>query len=132
MLYTFTFVGHTSVKMCERLMGSIDLFKACRGAYTAKTGFDEHSTTRHSVADPFHDQKKGAWFCLQNHLLDPDNGEEIPCCYPLDKGGKASGKVPKSLLDVEDKGILKVSQNFNFKLYESFPDLRYNLLCDME
>jgi hypothetical protein len=48
--------------MCERLMGSIDLLKASRGAYTSKAGFDVHSTTRHSVADPFHDQLKGAWF----------------------------------------------------------------------
>lgn len=125
------FVGHTSVKMCERMMGSIDLLKACRKTYTAKEGFDEHSTTRHSVADPFHDQLKGAWFCLQNGLLDPSIDKESPCCYPVD-GGKPSGNVAKSLLGVTDKGIAKISQNFKYKLYESFPDLRYELLCNAQ
>ncbi|CAB4020812.1 BRCA1-associated RING domain 1 [Paramuricea clavata] len=123
--------GHTSVKMCQRVMGSIDLFKASRGAYTSKTGFDEHTTTRHSVADPFADQLKGAWFCLRNGLLDPKREpEEIPCCYPLDGQGKPSGKVSKAFLDVTEKGVIKISQNFKFKLYDSFPDLRYQLLTD--
>jgi hypothetical protein len=62
--------------------------------------------------------------------LDPVNGEELPCCYPLDKGGKPFGLVPKSLQDVDDKGLRKISENFSFKLYESFPDLRYKLLCE--
>ncbi|KAJ7388110.1 hypothetical protein OS493_039751 [Desmophyllum pertusum] len=35
---------HTSVKMCERIMSSIDLFKAVRKAYSSKQGFDEHTT----------------------------------------------------------------------------------------
>ena len=118
--------------MCERLMGSIDLLKASRGAYTSKAGFDVHSTTRHSVADPFHDQLKGACFCLKNGLLDPSKSSESPCCYPLDEGGKPSGKVSKSMLDVIDKGVAKISQNFKYKLYESFPDLRYELLHQSE
>ena len=117
--------------MCQRVMGSIDLFKASRGAYTSKAGFDEHTTTRHSVADPFADQLKGAWFCLQNGLLDPKREpEEIPCCYPLDGQGKPSGKVSKAFLDVTEKGVIKISQNFKFKLYDSFPELRYQLLTD--
>lgn len=125
------FSGHTSVKMCQRVMGSIDLFKASRGAYTSKAGFDEHTTTRHSVADPFADQLKGAWFCLRNGLLDPKREpEEIPCCYPLDGQGKPSGKVSKAFLDVTEKGVIKISQNFKFKLYDSFPELRYQLLTD--
>ena len=45
-------------------MGSIDLFKQTRGAYTSIDAFDVHPTSRHAVADPFLDQLKGAWFCL--------------------------------------------------------------------
>ena len=60
------FLGHTSVKTCQRVMGSIDVFKASRGAYTSKAGFDEHTTTQHSVTDPLADQLKGAWFCIRN------------------------------------------------------------------
>ena len=120
------------MKMCQRLMGSIDLLKACRKAYSSKEGFDEHSTTKHSVADPFHNQLKGAWFCLKHGLLDPKVNEELPCSYGLDGGGKSTGQVSKQLLDVTDKGIAKISQNFNFKLYEAFPDLRYKLLCEKE
>ena len=109
--------------------GSIDLFKACRGAYTSKAGFDEHTTTRHAVADPIADQLKGTWFCLQNGLLDPKKDpEETPCCYQLDGLGKPGGKVPNACLDVAEKGKAKISGNFEFKLYESFPELRYKLL----
>ena len=118
--------------MCERLMGSIDLLKACRQAYSSKAGFDEHSTTRHSVADPFPDQIKGAWFCLKHGLLNPKANEEFPHSYALDGDGKPTGRVPKQLLDVTSKGISKISQNFSFKLYESFPEIRYEVLCESQ
>ena len=112
-------------------MGSIDLFKASRGAYMSKAGFDEHTTTRHSIADPFADQLKGAWFCLQNGLMDPEKEPvESPSCYLLDGQGKPNGKVSKAFLDVDEKGRAKISENFKFKLYDSFPELRYELLRD--
>ena len=96
------------MRMCERLMGSIDLLKACRQAYSSKAGFDEHSTTRHSFADPFHDQIKGAWFCLKHGLLNPMVNEGLPCSYALDGGGKPTGKVQSSYLMLQ----IKVSQKF--------------------
>lgn len=112
-------------------MGSIDLFKVSREAYTSKAGFDEHTTTRHSVPDPFADQLKGAWFCLRNGLLDPNKEpNDVPNCYPLDGQGKPSGKVSKAFIDVDEKGRAKISENFKFKLYESFPDIRYQVLID--
>ena len=84
-----------------------------------------------SVANPFSDQLKGAWFCLRNGLLDPKKDpEEIPCCYPLDGQGKPGGKVSKAVLDVHEKGVTKIAQNFEFKLYDSFPELTYQLLFD--
>ena len=55
-------------------MGSIDIFKSSREAYRSKHGFDEHTTTRHSVADSFADQLKGAWFCAQKMAVEPHEG----------------------------------------------------------
>jgi hypothetical protein len=110
-------------------MGSIDLFKSVRGAYRSKNGFDEHTTTRHSVPDPFDDKVKGAWFCARKGLLKANvNATEAPDCYPLDCLGKTSGKVLNCFVDVEEKGNAKVKDNFNSKLYESFSDLRFELL----
>jgi hypothetical protein len=49
-------------------------------------------------------------------------------CYPVDKKGEAVGKVPQNLLDIVKKGKSKISKQFKAKLYESFPDLRYDIL----
>ena len=38
------------------------------------------------------------------------------------------GKVPSSCLDVTEKGLSKIKENFKSKLFESFPDLRYQIL----
>lgn len=120
------------MKMCKRLMGSIDLFKQTRSAYTSKDAFDVHSTSRHSVAEPFLDQLKGAWFCLNNGLLDPSKSPEaLPACYPVDGQGCEGGSVSKCYLDVQEKGVKKVADNFKSKLYDCFPDLRYQLLLDV-
>ena len=117
------------MKMCQRLMGSIDLSKQARGEYTSKQAFDVHPTTRHSVADPYRDQLKGAWFCLNKGLLDPTKfPEKLPLCYPIDGLGSEGGPVSKCYLDIEEKGVAKVTENFKSKLYHSFPDLRYQLL----
>jgi hypothetical protein len=61
--------GHTTVTMCKRLMGSIDLLKFVRKTYMGKEGFDMHSTSRHSEQSSFPDQIKGAWFCLKRGFL---------------------------------------------------------------
>ena len=112
-------------------MGSIDLFKASRGAYTAKDGFDEHTTSRHSVPNPLIDQLKGAWFCLKNGLMDPNKDpNDLPCCYPLDGMGKTKGKVSKTFLNVTEKGMAKIAANLKYKLYDSFPELRYQILLE--
>ena len=117
--------------MCQRLIGSIDLFKQTRGAYTSIDAFDVHPTSRHAVADPFLDQLKGAWFCLQNGLLDPSKESEgFPACYPVDGQGKQDGQVSKCYLDVHEKGVGKITDNFKTKLYDCFPDLRFKLLLD--
>jgi hypothetical protein len=110
-------------------MGSLDLFKSARKAYRSKAGFDDHTTERHSVPDPLSDQLKGAWFCLKQGLLKPqEQSPDVPKCFPLDGKGTPIGNVPQTFLDVSKKGCAKIAENFTTKLFESFPDLRYQLL----
>lgn len=110
-------------------MGSIDLFKQTRGGYKAKEAFDIHSTMTHFVADPLADQLKGAWFCLKNGFFDPNvDPDQPPSCYPVDGNGNKQGYVSKYHLNVYEKGIAKIKENFKAKMYDCFPDLRYQLL----
>ena len=61
--------GHSTVLICERIIGNLDLFRSVRHIYKSKNGFDVHGTRRHSVQSVFQDQLKGAWFCLKNKIL---------------------------------------------------------------
>ena len=119
--------GHTTVTMCKRLMGNIDLLKFVRKVYMGKEGFDMHSTSRHSEQSSFPDQIKGAWFCLKQGFFVNAKRREVEC-YQVDKKGEAAGKVPQNLLDVIKKGKSKISKQFQAKSYESFPDLWYDML----
>ena len=56
--HVFLSTGHTSVKMCQKLMGSIDLLKLTRSAYNSREAFDVHPTSRHAVPDSYRDQLK--------------------------------------------------------------------------
>ena len=103
--------------MCKRIMRSLDMFKSVHGAYQLKQGFDEHTTTRHSVPDPLADQLKGVWFCIREGLLKAKcNATKAPDCYPLESTGKPSGEVANCFLDVEEKGYNKIKHNFKAKL----------------
>lgn len=117
----------TQLLLCQRLMAKIDMLKLVRAAYTGKEGFDVHHTSQHSEQTSYPDQLKGAWFCLRKGFFKSTNRQEIEC-YPLDKEGIAEGKVPKNLMSVVEKGKAKVEETFRLKLYECFPDLRYEML----
>ena len=93
-------------------MGYIDLFKQNHGAYTSIDAFDVHPTSRHTVADPFPDQLKCAWFRLQNGK----ESEGSAACYPVDGQGKQDGQVSKCYLDVHEKRVGKLTDNFKTKL----------------
>jgi hypothetical protein len=121
--------GHSTVTMCERLMVNLDMIKAIRREYMGKDGFDVHHTSRHCVQSPLPDQIKGTWFCLRKGFFEDRKRQDVEC-YPLNSKGCASGKVPKNLLDVVEKGKNKIKDNFKAKLYESFPDLRYQILME--
>ena len=112
--------GHATVKTCTRLGGSIDVISMIKDAYRGKEAFDDHTTTRHSVSSPLPDQLKGAWFCVNKQLFTPTvakNTEVTGMC--------STETVPQSLLDVEQKGCQKLKTNFKKKMYDLFPDVRY-------
>ena len=92
-----------------------------------KEGFDIHHTSRHAEQSPLPDQVKGAWFCLQKGFFKNVSRKAVEC-YPLDQKGCAFGKVPQNLLNVVEKGKKKIGERFTAKLYECFPDLRYEIL----
>ncbi len=120
---------HTTVDMCEKLMANLDLLKCIRRAYMSKEGFDVHHTSRHSVQSSLLDQIKGAWFCIQKEFFKCKKRTEIEC-YPVGMNSCAAGIVPKNLIDVISKGKKKVERSYKEKLYECFPDLRYEILMD--
>ena len=119
--------GHSTVVMCKRIMGNLDLFRKVRKVYKSKECFDIHHTTRHSVQSALLDQVKGAWFCLQKEFFKNKGRKEVKC-YPLNGKGVPSGKHQSNLIDAYSKGREKISQCFVQKLYESFPDIRYRVL----
>ena len=68
------------------------------------------------------------WFCLKNDFLKGAQSDDPPDVYTLEGSGKPTGKVQKCLLDVYEKGTRKVAEKFIDKLYDSFPDLHFELL----
>ena len=117
---------HSTVRTCTQLSGSVDLVKMIHDAYKGKESFNVHHTTRHSVASPLPDQIKGAWFCITQRLFSKAI-DDRPVVFKSD----SEEKVPLFCLDVEQKGVQKIKDNFSKKLYDSFPDVQYVLLEKM-
>ena len=67
----FDYLGHTSVENLKLLTVNLDALGAIRNAYGTREAFNVHSTSHQSEADPFPDQLKGMWFCLQQKFFDP-------------------------------------------------------------
>ena len=53
-------------------------------------------------------------------------------CYPLGNGGLPSGKLASNYTDVLASGKKKVKEIFNEKVFELFPELRYQLLTSSD
>ena len=113
--------GHTTIKTCLQIAGSLDIIHTAREAYRGRESFDEHSTSHHSIPSPLPDQLKGAWYCISRKLMS-STGKEDPVF--VDSSGNKT-VVPKFLMDVEHKGIHKLTTNFTSKKFSSFPDLRF-------
>ena len=95
--------------------------------YVGKQGFDIHHSSRHSEQTSFPDQLKGARFCLQKEIFKNAKRKDVEC-YPLDNKGIAKGVLPSNLINIDDKGKKKIKLTFKEKLYDCFPDLRYEIL----
>ena len=65
--------------------------------------------------------------CLQKGFFTNSGRKEVEC-FPADKKGSTEGKIPKDLINVVEKGQAKIKENFKANLFESFPDLRYEIL----
>lgn len=123
------FSGHTTVKMCQRIMGNIDLLKSCRAAYKSRESFDVHHTSCHSEQSPFPDQLKAGWFCLTKDFFANRGRKEVKA-IPLGKKGAFQDKISSKVVSSYDKGVQIIKDNFKSKLYECFPDLRYDILVE--
>ena len=123
------FTGHTTVKMCQRIMGNIDLLKSCRAAYKDKESFDVHHTSRHSEKSSFPDQLKAGWFCMTKEFFANQRRKEVRT-IPLGKKGILQDKISSKVIFSYEKGVEKIKKDLKVKLYECFPDLRYNILVE--
>ena len=115
-------VGHTTVKMCRRLMANVQILGQVRKAYTDRSVFDVHVTANHKEQDPLPDQLKGMHFCFSKKFFSAQEGNTLINKY--DVSGEKDGHVKKSVIDVYTKGVKKVQDNFERKMYELYPELR--------
>jgi len=85
--------------------------------------------TLHGIASkhPFLIRLREPGSVFERVFFSSANRQEVEC-YPVEKNGIAEGKIPKNLINVVEKGQKKIKENFKAKLYESFPDLRYEIL----
>ena len=94
--------GHSTVTMCERTMGNLDLLRTVRKVYKARDCFYSHPSMKYSIQSSFPDQLKGAWFCLKQDFFKNKKRKDIKC-YPISTKGVPSGKVPSNLIDIMTK-----------------------------
>ena len=124
--------GHSTVKTCTTLGGSVDLASTIKNAYKEPKAFDDHSTTRHSVSSPLRDQLKGTWFCVSKGMFDMNSKDEEVSDRENSVEGFEMEKVPKMCINVDEKGRQKLKNGFKKKLFDSFPDIRFVMLENKE
>lgn len=126
----FKHVGHTSVQMCKRLMGNLNLLRSVRSIYSQPNSFNYHQTTKHKTQSALPDVIKGMWFCIRNKLLQDQlvSQGSIPLELPLRRTNEVPKKVRKCFIEVISKGEKKVKDKLKEKLHESFPLFRLTSL----
>lgn len=117
-LFCLFFEGHSSVNILKLLTVNLEALGAVRSVFGGQEACNVHPTSHHSEQDPFPDQLKGMWFCLQKKLFDPPESQYfVP---QLTNQGEEKGKVSTMLADVNKQGKVKVTQNFGQKLFSAF------------
>ena len=97
-------------------MANIDLFGVTRDAVHSRKAFNVHTTTRHSVQDPFPDQIKATSFILKQKSLKPDKRRKT-----IDKfNDPRKAKVSSSNIDAYATGKKKIEDNLHQKLFSLY------------
>ena len=104
--------------MLKLLTANLEALTAVRRSFGGHEAFNVHPTSHHTEQDPFPDQLKGMWFCLQKKFFDPP--EDQTFVPKLTNQGEEKGKVSTTLVDVYQQGKDKVTQNFGQKLFSVF------------
>jgi hypothetical protein len=61
-----------------------------------------------------------------------NKGRKDVRAIPVGKKGAFQDKITSKVVSSYHKGEQIIKKNFKTKLYECFPDLRYNILVDVE
>ena len=109
--FFYIFTGHTSAKMCERLMANIQMVEAIRKAFKSREAFNVHPTTKHKEQDPFPDHLKGMWFVLKEDVVSCIEGREVVKMFPVDESKPTEVPVPKKCCDIYRKGAKRLRMN---------------------
>ena len=107
--------------MCSRLMANIQMIDKAREVFASREAFDYHPTTKHKEQDPFPDQLKGMWFCIQYKFFQHSPGRK-PVHIPI--SGDSGNPVPKAHTNIIQQGQDKVTKRFSEKLHACFPEYR--------
>ena len=76
--YSFLFPeGHSSVNILKLLTVNLEALGAVRSAFVGREAFNVHPSSHHTEQDPFPDQLKGMWFCLQKKFFDPPEDQNF-------------------------------------------------------
>ena len=97
-------------------MANVQLFGQVRRAYADKQAFDVHVTSKHKEQDPFPDQLKGIWFCFKERFFQAQ--KDNTSIHKYNAQGQHDGRITKNLRNVFEKGIEKIEQKFDTKMYE--------------
>ena len=106
------------MNILKLLTVNLEALGAVRSAFGGHEAFNVHPTSHHTEQDPFPDQLKGMWFCLQQKFFDPSEDQNF--VSRLTSHGEEKGKVSTMLVDVYKQGKVKVTQNFGQKLFSVF------------
>ena len=113
-MYIFLIIlGHTTVKVLQRLMANIEIFGSTRKCLQLMEAFNVHPTTKPKEQDPFPDQLKAAHFVLERLFVTPDLSRSKVVKF----GDPKKSYIPISNIDVCDAGKRKVTENFERKKF---------------
>ena len=111
---------HSTVTVCERIMGNLDLSKPVRKGYTARECLTSIIQADKVFSMQFMTKLKAVGLPHRRDFLKCDKKRKHIECYPVDNGGLPSGKLASNYTDVLASDKEKVKEIFNEKVYELF------------